>query len=77
MTDASSGLSKKRPPLRACHVLYLILAAVGFAYISAPELWVPWVYDTGGSFHLVPWWSGTGRFEGPDGTYQLYIYLSL
>jgi hypothetical protein len=76
MSDASSGLPKKRPPLRGRHVLYLILGVVGFAYVSAPELWAPWVYFTGGSFHVVPWWSGTGSFAGPDGKYQLYLYLS-
>jgi hypothetical protein len=54
MSDASSGLPKKRPPLRGRHVLYLILGVVGFAYVSAPELWAPWVYFTGGSFHVVP-----------------------
>jgi hypothetical protein len=76
MPDASSGLPKQRPPLRPHHVLYLLLALIGFAYISAPELWAPWVYFTGGSFHAVPWWAGAGSFTGPDGTYQLYIYLS-
>jgi hypothetical protein len=56
-------------------MLYLILAAVGVAYLSAPELWAPWVYFTGGSFHAVPWWAGSGSFAGPDGMYQLYLYI--
>ena len=76
MPDASSGLLQKWPRLRARHVFYLILGAVGVAYLAAPELWAPWVYYTGGQFHAVPWWSGAGSFAGPDGTYQLYFFLS-
>ncbi len=76
VSKPTSGLPQKRTPLRPRHLLYLILLVVGFAYISAPELWAPWVYFTGGSFHVVPWWSGAGSFAGPDGTYQLYLYLS-
>lgn len=76
MSDASSVLPQKRPPLRARHVLYLILVVVGFGYLAAPEFWVPWAHFTGGSFHVVPWWAGAGSFAGPDGTYQLYLYLS-
>ncbi len=76
MPNASSELPKKRTPLRPRHVLYLILGLIGLAYISSPESWAPWAHFTGGSFHAMPWWSGTGSFAGPDGTYQLYIYLS-
>lgn len=76
MSDAASGLSQKHTPLRTRHVLYLVLLGVAFGYFSAPQLWVPWVYFTGGSFHAVPWWSGSGSFAGPDGEYQLYLYLS-
>ena len=75
MTDASAAPAQTRTPLRPRHVLYLILLAVGFAYIAAPELWFPWAHFTGGSFHLGPWWSGTGSFTGPDGEYQLELYL--
>lgn len=76
MADASFASPRPRPRLRARHLLYLLLGAVAFAYIAAPELWAPWVYFTGGSFHAVPWWSGSGSFAAPDGTYQLYLYLS-
>jgi hypothetical protein len=76
MSSPSSGLPQERPRLRARHLLYLILCVVGFAYLAAPELWAPWVYFTGGTFHAMPWWSGTGSFAGPDGTYQIYLYLS-
>ena len=74
MSNASES-PRKRTPLRPRHVLLLIFLVVAFAYFSAPELWAPWVYFTGGSFHAVPWWSGTGSFAAPDGTYQIYIYL--
>src|SRR5260370_41566893 len=88
MSNASSGLPQKSPQLRAGdvlflimqlrarHVLFLTLVVVGFAYLAAPELWDPWVYFTGGSFHAVPWWSGAGSFTAPDGTYRLYLSLS-
>jgi hypothetical protein len=65
----------KRPPLRARQVLFLVLVACGFAFLSAPELFSRWVYFTGGSFHPMPWWSGVGNFTTPEGTYQLYLYL--
>ena len=76
MTDASPALLQKRPPLRARQVLFLLVVGVGVVFISAPELWAPWVYFTGGSFHVMPWWSGSGSFAGPGGTYQLYLYVS-
>jgi hypothetical protein len=75
MSDASPGLPQKRSALTARNVLFLILCAVAFAFLSARQLWAPWVYFTGGSFHAMPWWSGAGSFAGPDGTYQLYLYL--
>ena len=76
MPDASPALPQKRTPLRARHVFYLILGLAGFALITAPEWFTPWLYFLGGSFHATPWWSGAGSFAAPDGTYQLYLYLS-
>lgn len=75
MSAAADPSLRKRTPLRARHVVYLVFGAIGAAYIAAPQLWAPWVYFTGGSFHALPWWSGAGSFAGPDGTYQLYVYL--
>jgi hypothetical protein len=76
VSNTSSGVSPKRPRLRARDVLFLVAVGVGFAFLFAPQLWAPWVYFTGGSFHAMPWWSGAGSFAGPDGTYQIYLYLS-
>lgn len=76
MPSADSGIPSKRPPLRSRHLLFLVLVVIAFAFVSVPELFSPWVYFTGGSFHLMPWWSGAGSFTAPDGQYQLYLYVS-
>jgi hypothetical protein len=74
--DASPPSPPKLRSMRARDLLFLIPVAIGFAFFAAPELWSPWVYFTGGSFHAMPWWSGAGSFTGPDGSYQLYLSLS-
>ncbi len=70
------SLPSKRARLTPRSLLFLVLVGSGFAFFSAPQLFSPWVYFTGGAFHLVPWWTGVGTFTGPDGQYQLYLYLS-
>lgn len=76
MPDAASELPRKRQPLTARNVLFLLAVAIGAAYLCAPTFWLPWGHYTGGSFHLVPWWAGAGSFDAPDGTYQLYLSIS-
>jgi hypothetical protein len=75
MSDHVPGSAYKRTPLRARHLFYGILIVLGCAYIAAPEFWLPWAHLTGGSFHIAHWWSGAGTFAGPDGSYQVYLYL--
>ena len=75
MSEIYSDAARERTPLRARHVLYGVLGVLFVAFVAAPQLWSPWVYFTGGSFHATPWWSGAGSFKAPDGTYQLYLYL--
>jgi hypothetical protein len=64
-----------RTALQPRNLLFLLLVAAGFAFLSDPEFFFPWVHYTGGSFHVTPWWNGMGRFTTPDGNYQLYLYL--
>ena len=76
MVNASSEPLRKRRPLQARDVLFLTAVAVAFALLYAGRSLAPWLHFTGGSFHVLPWWSGAGSFAGPDGTYQLYLYLT-
>jgi hypothetical protein len=75
MPSSDSAIPTKRARLRTRDVLFLLLVAAGFVFFSAPQLFSPWVYFIGGSFHPMPWWSGAGSFTAPDGNYQLYLYL--
>ena len=76
MPSVDSGIPGKRPPLRPRHLLYLVLGIIALSFFTAPQLFSPWIYFAGGSFHLTPWWSGAGSFTAPDGQYQIYLYLS-
>jgi hypothetical protein len=70
-----TGAANWRKAMQPRNLLFLIGVALAFAFFSAPEYFSPWCHFTGGSFHLVPWWSGAGSFTGPDGKYQIYLFV--
>lgn len=47
----------------------LVIAALGVA------AFMPWAYFLGGTFHLVPGWSGTGIAHARSGDFRIYVNL--
>ena len=50
-------------------VVGLAIAALGIA------AFMPWAYFLGGTFHLVPGWSGTGIAHARSGDFRIYVNL--
>jgi hypothetical protein len=56
------------------HVLVLMLLAalaVGGFLAYAYQ----WAFYLGGTFHIMPWWQGTGRIHEKNGDYVLYVLV--
>ena len=55
--------------------LIVVLLAVVVALMAATALFAPWAYYLGGHFHWAPMWAGVADFAGPDGEYQLFLWM--
>ena len=68
------GTENGRPPRRRLRLWGVGLAAAALILII-PGLFNPWIFFTGGHWHLLPEWQGWGRFTANGAEYALFVRM--
>ena len=55
--------------------LLLVLLFAGASMLALTAVFAPWAFYMGGKFHVMPYWQGWGRLEGPGGEYFLFVQV--
>lgn len=43
--------------------------------LAITGVFAPWAFYIGGKFHILPYWQGWGKLEGPGGEYVLLVQI--
>ena len=61
---------------RGCLVrVILLLLFATLSMLALTAVFAPWAFYMGGKFHVLPYWQGWGKLEGPGGQYMLFVQL--
>jgi hypothetical protein len=55
--------------------LLLLVVLCGFVVMAVMGITNPWIFNVGGHIRFLPFWEGIADFEGPGGTYRIFVYF--
>lgn len=68
-------LRPHRRPAGCLTQLILLAVVCGVLFMAVMGLTNPWIFTVGDHLRLLPFWEGVADFQGPGGTYRIFIYF--